>query len=144
MIRILTILSLIIFSTNVFSYLIKYNLNKICVVNQPGKMILKTCKGKNNNAFTLKYANNSPLKTIPLKFTGVNLIIYYNGNPMGVSKVVTDEYQQFSLDDFKEKNLLAFDIISIESEINHNAHCHDVSGPNQKHEILISCSEKKA
>lgn len=139
MIKNLIILYLISFSTSAFAYQ-----GNICIANQIYNPTLQMCKAKNNNAFTHNYVDNSPIQTVSLKYTIVKLKIYYNGNPKGLSEVMTDENQQFILEDYQDKHSLAFDIISIGVEQkNLNIYCYDISGPNKKHEIFIRCAESK-
>lgn len=148
MLRNLTILFLVLFSISVFAnvktylnkLMITQGLNNLCFGNLPCKMTLNMCKAKDPDAFTIHYANQSPSKNVSLKFTLVKLKIYYNGNPMGLSDVMTDENQQFAIKDYQDKHLLSFDILAVDGEQNQKVHCHDVSSPNQKHEVLISCS----
>jgi hypothetical protein len=93
------------------------------------------------NAFSIKYADDSPIKNVSLKDATLHIKVYYNGNPSGTMKVKTNAKQEFTLTEFTDQSAVAIDVLSIESQKKHNAACRNAPRSGNTSEILIVCKK---
>jgi hypothetical protein len=89
--------------------------------------------------YTIQYSEKSPIKAVPLKNGNLNIQVYYNGNPMGVTTVTTDDYQYFTFDQYKDKNEVVLEIVSIADQEKYNARCYGNPKTVAGHDLLITC-----
>ena len=97
----------------------------------------------NVNAYSINYADNSPIKDVPLKNATLKLKVYYNGNPRGFMDVTTDENQKFDLKDFKDTSAVSLEILSISDQDKYNARCKNTVASENKEDMLIRCVKSK-
>lgn len=93
------------------------------------------------NSFSIKYADNSPLKDVPLKNATLHIKVYYNGNPRGTMNVKTNAKQAFSLKEFPDQSNVAIEVLSIVDQKKHNASCSNTPESGDKPEISIICKK---
>jgi hypothetical protein len=86
--------------------------------------------------YSLEYAKNSPIHSIPLQNASLRLQLFANGNPKGFMDIETDDKQSFSLRDGE-----VFEIISIKGEEKHNARCSGYATTHHK-TIAITCNKR--
>lgn len=72
--------------------------------------------------FSIEYAENSPIKDVPLKNATLKSIVYYYGNPNGITEVTTDEDQKFSFK-FGDGSSTVLSLVAIDGQDKFNASC---------------------
>lgn len=68
--------------------------------------------------YTLKYAENSPIKTVPLKDIFLEIALFQYNNPAGFRELKTDDHQSFSL-----YGAYDVEILSIQNQGKFKARC---------------------
>ncbi len=92
------------------------------------------CKAE--TSYSLEYASNSPIKSVPLNNASLKLEIYAYDNPHGYIHVKTDENKQFSLGHSHN-----FAVLEITGEAKYHARCSGYATyKNEK--IKITCSPR--
>lgn len=100
-----------------------------------------TKTSSNAMVYSVEYAVNSPLKTVPLKNATLKVVIYYYGNPRGNISVITDDKQNFNVVTAFGKSA-ALDVVSIAEQNKYKAACYGTAPVGQT-KILITCRANK-
>ncbi|MBS0285827.1 MAG: hypothetical protein JSR17_00505 [Proteobacteria bacterium] len=85
--------------------------------------------------YTLEYANNSPIKSIPLQNATLVLEVYNYDYPDGYRRIKTNANKTFFL-----RNSEDFEIVGIIGEKKHNARCSGY-GTTSNQTIKIRCEK---
>ncbi len=83
--------------------------------------------------YTIKYAPNSPIKSVPLKNTTLVLEVYDYQKPDGYKSVRTNAKGKFFMPQGQD-----FEVVGIKGEKNFNARCSGFATPKRAN-ILIRC-----
>jgi hypothetical protein len=105
--------------------------------------ILELAKEKENLSYRLVYADNSPLKTIPLNNTEIKVRVYANGTPKGDQELKTNEEAEFDFDKLAKshRTYIGMNLVQIQDQAKNNQICqgHFVKA---KNELVVTCQKK--
>lgn len=103
-----------------------------------------TTTDKNRDTtYTIAYVEKSPIKDVPLQNTTLKVMVFYNGNPMGIEEVTTDADGNFTFDKYKDHKALRLEVVSVGDQNKYNARCHDKEVKGDLHQIQIICEPAK-
>jgi hypothetical protein len=95
---------------------------------------------RKNQPYSLEYASNSAIKSVPLKNAKLSVKVYYSDNPDGIVSLKTDENQKFKFNNkYKDISSVALEVVSVAGQEKYNAICYGQTIPG-KRSIQISCS----
>jgi hypothetical protein len=92
-----------------------------------------------DTTYTIAYVEKSPIKHVPLQNTTLKVMVFYNGNPMGIEEVSTDADGNFTFDKYKDGKAIRLEVISVNDQNKFNARCRDTESPSDLHQIQIVC-----
>lgn len=101
----------------------------------------ESAKPTDEKKFTLEYAENSPIKDVPLKNATLKNVVYYYGNPNGVMDVTTDADQNFTFK-FGDGKSTVLSLVAIDGQEKYNARCSGNLLSNDT-KMLITCKPTK-
>lgn len=112
------------------------------VSSSPKATPIKKVFASKGMPFAIEYADNSPIKSVPLKNAKMMVKVYYYDNPDGVLSIKTNDNQRFGLK-YKDLKAVAMEIISIDGEDKYKANCSGTTKPGHS-TIKISCQTPEA
>lgn len=98
---------------------------------------LPYCVEAAEEKYTLEYAFDSPIKTVPLKEVVLEIALFQYNNPAGLRELKTDENQTFTLN-----GAYNLEILSIENQAKYKAKCSGY-GMQGNPKVFITCTGKE-
>lgn len=93
--------------------------------------------------YSVEHASSSAVNTIPLKKAGMQVQVYYFGNPKGRIKVVTGDNQTFTIGKFRSVSGVGLEVLSLDNEDDYQARCRGYAPPGTT-QLKLDCKVKNS